>query len=164
MTSETHKRTVYIIILGLVEVCWWRRRTKINGTPPMSLKRISAAIYPLYLYSGQSQTCPFPDTILLSMPFVRSKQVHGRSDSRDKIESESPCQSISAFSITESPAQPMQTMQVCLLWDKQSDETSTKVKFTTFQIPQTRSRVMVVYLRELPINPQRSDKGGTASL
>ena len=43
---------------------------------PMSLKRISAAILSIVFIlgpAGQSQTCPFPDTVLLSVPFNSSK-------------------------------------------------------------------------------------------
>ena len=80
----------------------------------MSLKRISAAILSIVFILGPEPDMPIPR---YGSPFsaLQQFQVHGRSDSRDKIESDAPYQSISAFSITEVQ---MQTMQVCILRDR----------------------------------------------
>ena len=70
------KRTVYISILGV----WLRYAiagreggSRLMELLLMSLKRISAAILSIVFILGPGQTCPFPDTVLLSVPFNESK-------------------------------------------------------------------------------------------
>ena len=155
--------TLYTTSLAKVEVCHWLKEKEDEDKSTSSrchLKGHRRWCYPLYLYSGLPDL-PIPR---YGSPFsaLQQFQVHGRSDSRDKIESDAPYQSISAFSITQ---------YKCKQCKYASYETGnlmrhTKAKFTTFRIPETRLRVMLVtnLSQSSQSYPQRSDKGRTTSL